>query len=225
MNESHYTMPEMLHFDLDEIRRYLDEKSAPCSEAELLRALTRDELPGMSQDLFVMHFSLYHALYLVREAVGGEGLYLHLDPMRIRLLPVPEDGICRHYNPDAGAYCGDRADDSGYCAGHRLLHPEGLSGLSYDCVREFYLNPGNIQFGRSDLLKRLLNGVFVYAFKRGEIERALGVFGLYRPSKSQVRRRYRELAKRYHPDLHTEGESRMKELNSAYGVLSEVFIL
>jgi hypothetical protein len=215
----------LIPFDAAALRRRLEEQHAALPESTLLKTLTGDTLPGMSDELFVMHFSLYHALYRLKESAGRDGLYLHMDPMRIRLARVPGDGACRHYEAEPGRFCNGPAGASAYCSIHAPLYPEVPINLSYDCVREFYLNAENLRFGRSDLLKKLMNGVFVYAFKKGEIESALALFGLSRPSRNLVRTRYRELARKYHPDAGHGDESMMKRLNSAYGVLSEVFVL
>ncbi len=215
----------LIPFDAALLRRHLEERDAALPESTLLKELTGDALPGMSNELFILHFSLYHALYRLKETAGREGFYLHMDPMRIRLARVPGDGACRHYEPEPGRYCGAPAGGSGYCSVHDVLHPGPPTDVSWDCVREFYLNAGNIRFGRSDLLKKLMNGIFVYAFRKGEIESALALFGLSRPRRRTVRARYRELARKYHPDSEHGDESMMKRINSAYGVLLEVFML
>lgn len=54
--------------------------------------------------LYVKHFSLYHALYKLKFSAGAKGFYLHLDCMRIRLLQIPDNGLCRHYNAESGNF-------------------------------------------------------------------------------------------------------------------------
>ncbi len=52
-----------------------------------------------------------------------------------------------------------------------------------------------------------------------EIEEALAVLALPKlVSLKEIKSRYRELSKRYHPDLNQE-ESKMREINEAYSLL------
>ena len=215
--------PGLIAFDTDGIFTMLEARSAPVSEAELLRSLTGGTaLPPARDKLFELHFSLYHALYRLKEEIGGRGLYLHLDPMRIRMIGVPDAGRCHHYLPEEGLHCGLVCDGSGYCTLH-AREPEELRAPSFDPLYDFYVNPDNISFGRSDLLKKLMKGVVTYALRKGEIEAALACFGLERPTRQRIQRTYHALALACHPDLAGGSESRMKELNHAYRVLMEVF--
>jgi hypothetical protein len=102
------------------------------------------------------------------------------------------------------------------------MYADRQDAVSFDPLLEFYLNPENIAFGESDLLKKLMNGVMVYAFRRGEVRESLEFFDLVNPNRAIVRRRYRELARRYHPDI-TGDDAMMKKLNRSYQVLCEVF--
>ena len=60
-----------------------------------------------------------------------------------------------------------------------------------------------------------------------ELKQALGVFGLEKLGReSDIKRRYKELVKRHHPDAQTKNEDsdeRIKEINHAYSVLLEFF--
>ncbi|HPG49227.1 MAG TPA: DNA-J related domain-containing protein [Spirochaetota bacterium] len=210
-------------FNTSDIRAMLAGRSAPLSEAEILRLLTGGKaLPREREALFELHFSLYHALYRLKAEAGRRGFYIHLDPMRIRMVRTPDAGRCRHYLPDEGAYCGLRCDDSGYCDVH-ARSPLDLHAPSFDPLYDFYINPDNISFGTSRLLKKIMKGVIVYALRKGEIEAALACFGLERPTRQRIRKKYHALARTVHPDLSGGDESRMKELNHAYRVLMEVF--
>lgn len=215
-----------VRYDVPDLRRYLQSRNGPVSEAELLKRVTAlPSLPSGRRELYDIHFSLYHALYLLQESAGSEGWYLHLDPMRIRLLHVPSEGRCRYYYPLLGRYCGERQGDSPYCHRHTREHTRlgGGLGIRFDPLREFYLNPENISFGESDLLRRLMRGVMVYSFRRGEVQRAMEFFGITSPDRGIIRRRYRQLAREYHPDRTGVDDGRMALLNHSYQILLEVF--
>jgi len=97
--------------------------------------------------------------------------------------------------------------------------------VTFDPLLDFYTNPDNLSFGTSALLEKLMKGVVIYALRRGEVERALELFGLSRPTMKNIKRKYHELAKSLHPDLNRGGETEMKRLNHAYQVLMEVFAI
>ncbi len=95
-------------FNTSDIRAMLAGRSAPLSEAEILRLLTGGKaLPREREALFELHFSLYHALYRLKAEAGRRGFYIHLDPMRIRMVRTPDGAaiICRMrgHTADCGA--------------------------------------------------------------------------------------------------------------------------
>lgn len=223
-NESNDNDLHLIEFDTTTLFSMLDALDAPASEAYLLKQATGESrIPSGSERLFELHFSFFHALYRLKSEAGARGYYLHLDPMRIRLVRAPGPGACRHYDPVTGRHCGGPAGDSGYCEAH--LDPGVLVSLSFDPLRDFYINPDNISFGESAILDRLMKGVVIYALRRGEVERALKVFGLSRPTMKRIKARYHELARSLHPDLHPGNESLMKELNHSYQVLMEIYVI
>jgi len=214
----------IIEFDTSALFDMLDALDAPAAEADLLKKLTGERrIPSARERLFELHFSLFHALYRLKDEAGARGYYLHLDPMRIRLARVPGTGRCCHYDPETGRHCCRAAGGAGYCDEH--LDRGALAALSFDPLRDFYINPGNISFGTSPVLEKLMKGAVIYALRRGEIERALAVFGLKRPSMKRIKARYHELARSFHPDLHPGNEKMMKELNHAYQVLMEIFVI
>jgi hypothetical protein len=211
-------------FQTADIFNILISRDTPITEVDLLRILTgAQRMPAGRERLFELHFSLYHALYRLKFEAGASDYYLHLDPMGIRLIKTPDAGLCHHYVPEYGRHCGIPTHD-GYCC--FLHHDPGIHGtLLFDPLHDFYTNADNISFGRNDILGKLMNGVIVYALRRGEIERALNFFGLSRPTLKKVKKKYHELAKSYHPDRNNGDDSLMKELNHSYQVLTEVFVL
>ncbi len=225
MNPRHpETRLRLIEFDTDIIFTLLESLTAPVMEADLLRTLTGEKrIPSGREKLFELHFSFYHALYRLKEKAGARGYYLHLDPMRIRLVRIPGAGACHQYDPERGSHCGLETDDGAYCALHRVPDSEGA--MTFDPLYDFYTNPENISFGASAVLEKLMKGVVIYALRRGEVERALELFGLSRPTMKSIKRKYHEMAKSLHPDLDRGSEPLMKELNCAYQVLMEVYAI
>jgi len=217
---------DLISIDRAQLRAYLLEKDAPVFEAELLKfAADISSLPDTTEELFRVHFSLFHELYAIKFDPDSRGYYLHIDPMRIRMLPVPETGGCCHYFPEEGVYCGNAAMEGNYCPLHENIYEDTVTRLSYDPLYDFYMNPENIVFGTSSLLQKLMNGVIIYAFRRGEIERSLAFFDIIKPTGHRIQKRYHELARKYHPDTQHGNEDLMKELNRSYQVLKEVFVV
>ncbi len=215
----------MKELNCDEIRDMLLEYREPVMEIELLkRVFNIRKIPSSVEKLFPIHFTLYNGLYRLREEMGARGYYIHLDPMRIRLIKVPEKN-CRYYYPEKGDFCGGDISGHGYCKYHENLYEEQRNRVTFDPLFDFYRNEENITFWKSGILQKLMDGIVLYSVKRGEIRTALDFMGISHPSKKIIQKRYHELAKQYHPDNSKESEEKMKILNVSYQVLMEVFIL
>jgi hypothetical protein len=218
------TRLRLIEFDTGGIFTLLESMNVPVMEADLLRTVTGEQrIPSAREKLFELHFSFYHALYRLKDEAGARGFYLHLDPMRIRLVRIPDAGSCHYYDPETGAHCGRDAGDGTCCMLHR--DPGRDRALTFDPLHDFYTNPENLSFGTSAVLEKLMKGVVIYALRRGEVERALELFGLKRPTMKRIKRKYHEMAKSLHPDLDRGSEPLMKELNCAYQVLMEVYAI
>lgn len=195
-------------------------------EAVLLRALFGNINININDDnLYRAHFSLYHALYMLKSARGKEGYYFHLDPMRIRVLKIPDSGRCGYYFADRGFFCGDDSGERGFCSVHHPAQNDFYNSVTLDILRDFYENPENVNFGMDGILRKLSAGIILYSLRKGEVERAKKFFGISYPDKKLVVKKYRELAFMLHPDRNGGNEEKMKELNLHYQVLREIFIL
>ena len=144
--------------------------------------------------------------------------------MRLRLIHIPGDGICRHYYPEKGYFCGIHTSGD-FCKEHEDEYKNYRDSATFDIMQDFYTDPENIVFGDSDILKKLISGIRIYCFKKKDIDEALRFFNIQKPGKKIITTRYRELAREYHPDRHSGSEEMMKKLNSAYLILKEVYIL
>ncbi len=175
--------------------------------------------------LFQKHFSVYHALHVLKGKAGRRGYYLHLDPQRIRLLPVPGQGSCGYYYPEEGCFCGAVEKASGRCENHLRADSSGVNLPVHDPLHEFYMNRSNISFGESTELAANTEAIKNYALNREAADTALAVLGISRPDPRKIKERYRAVAREAHPDLNGGDDTRMKEINEAFSLLESVFRL
>ncbi len=214
---------DIISVNSDEVFAYLAGKDEPVMEIVLIRHFAGDYPRQGEEALFRVHFSIYHTLYRLKTIAGEMGYYLHIDPMRVRVIRIPHEG-CSHYFPEEGDFCRATVNGTSYCSVHSFHHQDE-SVPHFDPLREFYLNPDNISFGNSHILKRIMKGIIVYGFKKGEIEEALAYFNIVRPNRKRIQKKYRELARQLHPDSGHGNINEMKRLNHAYNILKEVFIV
>jgi len=58
----------------------------------------------------------------------------------------------------------------------------------------------------------------------GEVQQAKDFFGFtHDPTKDEIKKRYKELARKYHPDINEGDDAKMKELNHFRDVLVKVY--
>ena len=217
--------PELIVIPEEQLFGYLVNLDGPVMEHDLIKNLLVPVTGACEQHtLFVKHFSLYHALYKLKFSAGSEGYYLHLDCMRIRLVRIPGPGRCGHYDAESGNFCPEDAHGD-YCDLHEAAYAHYRSSMTFDYLQDFYCDRENITFGDSELLERIMSGIKVYSFRRRDIDTALEFFGIHKPGRKIITRRYRELAGKYHPDRCGGSEEMMKRLNSSYMILKDVFVV
>ena len=217
--------PELITIPEGQLFEYLVNLNGPVMEHDLIKSfLLASTETGDRQTLFVKHFSLYHALYKLKFSAGSKGYYIHLDCMRIRMVRIPAPGRCRHYDPESGAFCSNDAH-ADYCEVHEACYRHSRSSMTFDYLQDFYCDSENITFGDSDLLVRIMSGVKLYGFRKRDVDSALDFFGIQKPGRKIITKRYRELAGKYHPDRCGGSDEMMKRLNSSYMILKDVFVV
>ena len=79
-------------------------------------------------------------------------------------------------------------------------------------------------FDFRDFQKQYQNGNFQAPPAVSEIQKAKEFFGFtHEPSKDEIKKRYKELARKYHPDINDQDDSLMQELNHYKDVLIKVY--
>ncbi len=223
---SDHKNPGLVEIDGSLLFRILRNTEGPLMESTLLKKVTGlNSLPAGSEKLFTLHFSLFHLLYRLKEIHGPGGYYFHLDPMRIRMIEIPGSGYCRFYYPERGSFCPRESADTGYCSLHSGSVKPDERLITFDPLRDFYTNPGNISFSREEIFGKLMNGFILYSMKKGAVDDALKFFRITRPTRKTIQKRYHKLALTMHPDRNSGNDVLMKKLNSSYQVLMEVFVV
>jgi DnaJ-domain-containing protein 1 len=150
---------------------------AGISEHRLLRALAQRDVedlaagpPGDALALFRRHFRLFHALYRLRSELRTAGTF----DLDIHCLSV-------------------------------RLRPHAVESTTLpeleDRLAAYYLDASALERTTAEEAQRLVDSGFAAVLRLGRREDALAVLGLRDPvSDDEIRRRYRALAHRYHPD-------------------------
>ncbi len=216
-------MMELIEIDTGTLLSYLADITEITGEYEILKKFTPVlKGDGTPYSMYERHFSVYHALYKLKMEAGKSGLYLHIDPVKIRLLNTPGPGFCGWYYPEKGSFCMNESSGP-YCSIHKgEIEPD----IPYfDPMAQFYLDPENISFGESALLHEVMKGFRIYFIHKREINEALAIFSIEKPGKKAICRRYRELAALFHPDRCGGSDEKMKVINSAYSLLKTVYVV
>lgn len=185
--------PGEVDAELERICEILGEHPEGISEYELLREL-RGPAPVGGLDpleLFRVHFLLFHHLYRLRRRLEREGsASLEIHCLCIRLGPPPPPG----------------------------RNPEALPSAP-DPLAAYYLDLDQLRLTTSEDVQALLRSFWrrmkVYG-REGEAREVLGLGP--RATALEVRQRYRELARRHHPDAGGDPEHFLR-LSEAMEVL------
>ena len=216
----------MVQINNDNLLTYLLEKKEPVMEATVFREfLSEQPWYDDQQSLFVRHFSLFHALYNLKVNIAMDGYYIHTDPMRMAAVPYPKEGLCYHYDPEEGEFCGRAVGDGTYCRMHESIYTHIMKSLVYDPLREFYLDEKNIEYGKSRKFNDILNGVNTYVIHKRDVDHALETFNIQNPSRKIIQGKYRILVKQFHPDRPGGDLNKMKDINRQYALLLKVFTI
>ncbi|HOJ28783.1 MAG TPA: DNA-J related domain-containing protein [Spirochaetota bacterium] len=199
----------------------------PVMESVIIREIVNPLCNGHST-LYQKHFSLFHALYNIKNNPDYFNYMVHIHPMQIVIRNYPVNNKCIDYNPLTDSFCGNQTVDGTYCPFHYTFHAPFRGDMIYDPLNEFYSDPYNINYEFSDELKKVYSGFTKYIINRRKVEQALSFFSfsaMEHCNKALLQKRYRELVKKYHPD-HYHGDTTMiKEINAHYTLLKEIFVV
>ncbi len=213
----------MIDYSPDHVKYILCEIDSPIMESSLIKELeNRFNYPALREDIYAVHFSLFFTLYSMKYIYGTENYYIHIDPMRLRMIKIPGEGFCSYYFPEEGRFCCKKTKEQ-FCIEHINFSLDNEK-LSYDPLMSFYTNEENINYSQRELFEKMSAGIILYSLKKNELQNALKYFKLKNPTQESVKKRFHQLSKILHPDF-GGCEEEMKKLNYYYGILKEVFVL
>ena len=189
---------------LDALEARLEELLAACptgiSEHELLKILRREQplfaafTPREPLSLFRGHYLLFHGLYRLRDRLAREQRgSLAIDPLRIVLAPA----VVSEPGENSAALAPDRPD-----------------------LADWYADLGRLTTVTAAEVREWLRQF--HAARQGQAQRqaALAALELHDPvDAAAIKRQYRRLAMRHHPDRGGDGE-RLREIHAALAVLA-----
>ncbi len=212
--------------DEGSVRADLLSLTAPCFESRLLRRA----FPGLTigradpLTLYRHHFLLFHLLYRLKETFYREGKHLFVHFMRTFLTDYPEPGRCRFYHPHDGRFCLDLTGEGDYCRFHHKKVEHNALALLSD--RHFYLDKANFHALDAQTIDAFMNGTWEILTHYDDYQRSFSALDLpVSADIPMVKKRFRRLARRYHPDLDNGSAERFNEINRAYQVLMRLLPL
>lgn len=212
----------LVTIDRDELKSYLLSLRTPCYESSIMKIAFPDfGIAGADPlSLYRKHFVLFHMLYLLQDEFHSENKYLFIHFMRTFLADYPLPGKCRHYDEHAGGFCG--AD----CAGnHCDFHSErtGDNELGELSDRYFYLDGKNFHKLDENTAGAFMEGTWELLAHYGDFKKSFAVLDLPESADvNMVKRKFRILAKKYHPDHGEKSHEKFNEINGAYRLLMKM---
>ncbi len=212
--------------DADAVRAYLLSLTSPCFESQLLQVAFPDLTIRRTDPLILYqhHFLLFHLLYGLKDGFYREGKHLFVHFMRTFLTDYPASDRCRFYRPENGRFCQDETDDGDYCRFHRDQNDSGALALLSD--RHFYLDRANFYAMDRRTIEAFMNGTWEILNHYDDYQKSFAVLDLPLSADiPMVKKRFRRLAKRHHPDGGAGAADRFHDINRAYQVLMRLLPL
>ncbi len=206
------------------LKAYLRAQREPCYESQLL-GVAFPELDISHADtltLYQSHFLLFHVLYRLQDEFYQERQYLFIHFMRTMLAAYPETGRCRFFEELLGRFCeSDCAHDADYCAHHRAqIGDTALEDLS---LRYFYLDIRNFYKLNERTATAFVNGTWEILTHYEDYRRSFRILDLPESADMpMIKKRFRKLAKQYHPDAGAASNERFHDINNAYQLLLHI---
>jgi hypothetical protein len=172
---------------------------------------------GSALELFRHHFVLYHQLFNLKDLFYAQHKYLHIHFMNTVLVDFPDIGQCRHYFAAAGQFCKAVAGNAqrNLCDFHAQKIPECmLDNLS---ERYFYFDVANFFAISQENAESFVAGAWQLLVNHQDMLNCYKILGLPENSDLKlVKKHFRCLAKKFHPDLNPRYSKDFSEINDAY---------
>jgi hypothetical protein len=210
--------------DQDKLRSYLRASQVPCYESTLLNlAFPEMEISRAEPlTLYQHHFLLFHVLYRLQDEFYKEGQYLFVHFMRTILVTYPEDGQCRFFEELLGRFCKVMCRPGrSYCDFHaKLIGDTALEELS---IKYFYLDAQNFYKLNAETAKAFIAGTWEILSHYDDYRKSFAILGIPETADlHMIKKRFKHLAKEYHPDRGAQSREKFHEINNAYQLLIRV---
>ncbi len=174
----------------------------------------------MTLELFERHFLLYRRLWQFDDELRlTTGQRLWIRGIRATRLEPPPAESCAHLDEYSGRFCLSPLP----CA----LHDVGAAGelAAASGMKSYYLDPSNLSSMTQERLTTLVDGFFRWMGEGEAVTLALHLFGVpAETSPEQLRRRWKELSKKNHPDRGGDVVA-FQKLSAAWDVLQRHYFL
>jgi len=205
---------------VDKLREYLLNQTESLFESTLIRVLfgNFDIMGADPLILYQNHFILFHILYKLQEDFEKDGLYLHIHFMRIKTLPYPANEKCRFYNDELGYFCNEKTSgNSKYCEFHLRELNNMVDGLS---IKYFYLDESNFYKIDKKNAEAFINGTWEILANYNDFKNNFAKLELNETYDIElIKKQFKFLAKKYHPDISKENHKKFNEINNAYRMI------
>ena len=210
--------------DRNKLKDYLQSLKSPCYESELFKlAFPKVPISGTDPlEVYQNHFLLFHMLYQFQTELYQENKYLHIHFMRTFLADYPAAGMCRFYDEFAGRFCGEGSrEDDNYCTYH--LEIVGESEVEELSARYFYLDKENFYRLNRETAEAFIRGTWETLKYYNDYKESFRILDLPESADiDMIKKKFRALAKVYHPDLGAESHEKFNEINRAYRLLVQL---
>ncbi|XPV67538.1 MAG: DnaJ domain-containing protein [Halarcobacter sp.] len=110
----------------------------------------------------------------------------------------------------------------------KLRQSQGGSSFRFTFNGQEFNNAGGSNFNFNEFEQRFRNGSYNNGFNTqapfSEVQKAKDFFGFTNePTKEEIKKRYKELAKKYHPDINKHGATLMQQLNHYKEILIKTY--
>ncbi|MCP4969416.1 MAG: DnaJ domain-containing protein [Arcobacter sp.] len=107
----------------------------------------------------------------------------------------------------------------------KKLKQSNQNGFKFSFNGQDFSQTGHGNFNFKDFEEQFKRGNFQHGSANlGEVSKAKDFFGFTSdPTKDEIKKKYKELARKYHPDINDHGDELMQELNHYKDVLLQAF--
>lgn len=209
---------------VEKLKEFLETNKRACYESELLKIAFQDNdiMRSDNLSLYQNHFVLFYTLYKLQDEYYKENKYLYVHFMRTQLLDYPEKGLCKYYNEDSGTFCCEKTEkDKMYCKFH--LNKYGNNEIDTLSTKYFYYDITNYNRLDKDSVELFINGTWEILSKYNDVKESFNIMDLPECYDIElIKKQFKILAKKYHPDMGEESHKKFNEINRAYRFLLKV---